>query len=165
MERTANKNTDENSLLEEGILLRVKFRNNGIATLYRKDGTDSEYATTRCGEMLPYNVPGLYKLFTPEDIYNFLVLSSPEIWVRLRLCLPGTDDVDVKQSEYEPEACFPAWITKRTDGQAALFLRHPARHIYAVGGRFWFPGLSGLASEDTPVRVRRLIKTGRGTPD
>ena len=65
MERTSNKNTDENILLEEGILLRVKFRNDGIATLYRKDDTDRKKNGERNSGLMLEGIP-VWVLFRSE---------------------------------------------------------------------------------------------------
>ncbi len=70
MERTSNKNTDENILLEEGILLRVKFRNDGIATLYRKDETDRKKNGERNFGLMLEPVRQQEKNGIPPQVHN-----------------------------------------------------------------------------------------------
>ncbi len=194
MERTSNKNTDENILLEEGILLRVKFRNDGIATLYRKDDTDRKKNGERNSGLMLEGIPvwvlfrsegrsALYaqeqmrftedgyvpgRLLSPDisplhEVYDWdsqyaWIHSKFKIWMRyrIRLRFPGTDDTDVEQSEYEPEACFPAWLVRK-DGRTGLYLHEPAEDRCLIKDMNGLPGLPEL-TENKPVRVELLIR-------
>lgn len=77
---------------------------------------------------------------------------------RIRLRYPGTDDTGIEQSEYEPEACFPAWIVPQRGGKVCLYLQEPATSQCLIPDMTGLPGLPELKPDDAPVRVELLIR-------
>lgn len=63
----------------------------------------------------------------------------------------------MEQSEYEPEACFPAWLVLK-DGRTGLYLHEPADGRCLIPDMNGLPGLPGLKPDDAPVRVELLIR-------
>ena len=88
------------------------------------------------------------------------IRSSPEVSVRYRIRLryPGADDTGIERSEYEPEACFPAWIVKEKAGQTSLYLQEPSTGQCFIPDMGGLPGLPELQPDDIPVRVEMLIR-------
>jgi ABC-type multidrug transport system fused ATPase/permease subunit len=71
---------------------------------------------------------------------------------------PGADDTGIERSEYEPEACFPAWIVKEKAGQTSLYLQEPSTGQCFIPDMGGLPGLPELQPDDIPVRVEMLIR-------
>ncbi|MCB6560294.1 hypothetical protein LI158_10150, partial [Bifidobacterium longum] len=63
-----------------------------------------------------------------------------------------------ERSEYEPEACFPAWIVKEKAGQTSLYLQEPSTGQCFIPDMGGLPGLPELQPDDKPVRVEMLIR-------
>ena len=117
------------------------------------------------GRLLSPDVPVLHEILTPDNAYSFLSLSEIGVWIRIRMRLryPGIEDSAVKQSEYEPEMCFPAWIAGEKTGRISLFLQEPSTGICAIPDMVGIPGLPDLQPDSVPVKVEMLDTEGKSS--
>lgn len=76
----------------------------------------------------------------------------------MRLRYQGTEDRVVKQSEYEPEMCFPVWIVPQENGQVSLYLEEPSINQCAIQDITGLPGVPDLQPDGVPVRGEMLIR-------
>ena len=122
------------NLMKEGVILWTVFTGEGKAALRMDNEIHAENGKIGHGRLLSPDVPVLHEILTPDNAYSFLSLSEIGVWIRIRMRLryPGTEDSAVKQSEYEPEMCFPAWIAGEKTGRISLFLQEPG-YIAAIG--------------------------------
>ena len=96
----------------------------------------------------------------PDDADRFLSLPEYGISIRIRMRLryQGTEDRVVKQSEYEPEMCFPVWIVPQENGQVSLYLEEPSINQCAIQDITGLPGVPDLQPDGVPVRGEMLIR-------
>ena len=99
-------------LMEEGVFVWCVFMPDGKASLHMNSEQYPDSRTHSRGRLLSPDVSVLHEILTPDDADRFLSLPEYGISIRIRMRVryPGTDDTEVEQSEYEPEACFPAWL-------------------------------------------------------
>ena len=91
------------------------------------------------GKLLSSDISPFHQIYDWDVQYPW-IRSKPEISVRYRIRLryPGANDAGIEQSEYEPEACFPAWIVPQEGGQTGLCLEEPST------GQYFIPDMTGL---------------------
>ena len=113
--------------MEEGVFVWCVFMPDGKASLHMNSEQYPDSRTHSRGRLLSPDVSVLHEILTPDDADRFLSLPEYGISIRIRMRVryPGTDDTEVEQSEYEPEACFPAWLVLK-DGRTGLYLHEPA---------------------------------------
>ena len=153
---------NENVLTGEGIPLQAIFGKDGKVTLYMEKETHSGNARIRCGEIPSPNVPVLYRLLMPEEIFKFLVLPPPGIWIRMRLRYPESDVRNMELPGHGPEACFPVWVAREKDGRTGLFLQDLTAGTCAVPD---ITGLPGLPSDGVPAKAEMLIRRDGPFPE
>lgn len=148
------------NLMKEGVILWAVFTGEGKAALRMDNEIHAENGKIGHGRLLSPDVPVLHEILTPDNAYSFLSLSEIGVWIRIRMRLryPGTEDSAVKQSEYEPEMCFPAWIAGEKTGRISLFLQEPSTGICAIPDMVGIPGLPDLQPDSVPVKVEMLIR-------
>ena len=146
--------------MKEGVILWTVFTGEGKAALRMDNEIHAENGKIGHGRLLSPDVPVLHEILTPDNAYSFLSLSEIGVWIRIRMRLryPGTEDSAVKQSEYEPEMCFPAWIAGEKTGRISLFLQEPSTGICAIPDMVGIPGLPDLQPDSVPVKVEMLIR-------
>ena len=146
--------------MKEGVILWAVFTGEGKAALRMDNEIHAENGKIGHGRLLSPDVPVLHEILTPDNAYSFLSLSEIGVWIRIRMRLryPGTEDSAVKQSEYEPEMCFPAWIAGEKTGRISLFLQEPSTGICAIPDMVGIPGLPDLQPDSVPVKVEMLIR-------
>lgn len=144
--------------MEEGVIMWAIFTKEGKAALRMDYEVHPENGKVGYGRLLSPDVSVLHEILTPDDADRFLSLPEYGISIRIRMRVryPGTDDTEVEQSEYEPEACFPAWLVLK-DGRTGLYLHEPADGRCLIPDMNGLPGLPGLKPDDAPVRVELLI--------
>lgn len=145
--------------MEEGVIMWAIFTKEGKAALRMDYEVHPENGKVGYGRLLSPDVSVLHEILTPDDADRFLSLPEYGISIRIRMRVryPGTDDTEVEQSEYEPEACFPAWLVLK-DGRTGLYLHEPADGRCLIPDMNGLPGLPGLKPDDAPVRVELLIR-------
>ena len=146
-------------LMEEGVFVWCVFMPDGKASLHMNSEQYPDSRTHSRGRLLSPDVSVLHEILTPDDADRFLSLPEYGISIRIRMRVryPGTDDTEVEQSEYEPEACFPAWLVLK-DGRTGLYLHEPADGRCLIPDMNGLPGLPGLKPDDAPGRVELLIR-------
>ena len=145
--------------MEEGVFVWCVFMPDGKPSLHMNSEQYPDSRTHSRGRLLSPDVSVLHEILTPDDADRFLSLPEYGISIRIRMRVryPGTDDTEVEQSEYEPEACFPAWLVLK-DGRTGLYLHEPADGRCLIPDMNGLPGLPGLKPDDAPVRVELLIR-------
>ena len=145
--------------MEEGVIMWAIFTKEGKAALRMDYEVHPENGKVGYGRLLSPDVSVLHEILTPDDADRFLSLPEYGISIRIRMRVryPGTDDTEVEQSEYEPEACFLAWLVLK-DGRTGLYLHEPADGRCLIPDMNGLPGLPGLKPDDAPVRVELLIR-------
>ena len=148
------------NLMEEGVIMWAIFTKEGKAALRMDYEVHPENGKVGYGRLLSPDVSVLHEILTPDNAYSFLSLSEIGVWIRIRIRLryPGIEDSAVKQSEYEPEMCFPAWIAGEKTGRISLFLQEPSTGICAIPDMVGIPGLPDLQPDSVPVKVEMLIR-------
>lgn len=148
------------NLMKEGVLVWIMFTAEEKAVLYANDrihfAEDGKYVP---GQLLSPDISVFHQVYDWDEQY-LQIRSSPEVAVRYRIRLryPGADDTGIERSEYEPEACFPAWIVKENAGQTSLYLQEPSTGQCFIPDMGGLPGLPELQPDDIPVRVEMLIR-------
>lgn len=114
--------------MEEGVIMWAIFTKEGKAALRMDYEVHPENGKVGYGRLLSPDVSVLHEILTPDDADRFLSLPEYGISIRIRMRLryQGTEDRVVKQSEYEPEMCFPVWIVPQENGQVSLYLEEPS---------------------------------------
>ncbi|WP_259281489.1 hypothetical protein [Bacteroides fragilis] len=148
------------NLMKEGVIMWAVFTKEGKAALRMDNEVHPENGKIGHGRLLSPDVPILHEIPTPDDADRFLSLSEYGISIRIRMRLryPGTEDSAVKQSEYEPEMCFPAWIVREKTGRISLFLQEPSTGQCSIPDITGLPGLPDLQPDSVPVKVEMLIR-------
>ncbi|MFS3014669.1 hypothetical protein [Phocaeicola vulgatus] len=147
-------------LMEEGVFVWCVFMPDGKASLHMNSEQHPDSRTHSRGRLLSPDVSVLHEILTPDDADRFLSLPEYGISIRIRIRLryPGTEDRVVKQSEYEPEICFPVWIVPQEDGQVSLYLEEPSINQCAIQDITGLPGVPDLQPDGVPVRGEMLIR-------
>ena len=146
--------------MKEGVLVWIMFTAEEKTVLYANDrihfAEDGKYVP---GQLLSPDISAFHQVYDWDEQY-LQIRSSPEVSVRYRIRLryPGADDTGIERSEYEPEACFPAWIVKEKAGQTSLYLQEPSTGQCFIPDMGGLPGLPELQPNDIPVRVEMLIR-------
>lgn len=155
------KKTDRKSdLMKEGVFVWIMFTSGKKAILYANDRIrfteDGKYAP---GKILSPDISAFHQVYDWDEQYPW-ICTTPEIAVRYRIRLryPGTDDTGIEQSEYEPEACFPAWMVPQRSGKVCLYLQEPTTSQCLIPDMTGLPGLPELKPDDVPMRVELLIR-------
>ena len=157
LEKRTNRKSD---LMKEGVLVWIMFTAEEKTVLYANDrihfAEDGKYVP---GQLLSPDISAFHQVYDWDEQY-LQIRSSPEVSVRYRIRLryPGADDTGIERSEYEPEACFPAWIVKEKAGQTSLYLQEPSTGQCFIPDMGGLPGLPELQPDDIPVRVEMLIR-------
>lgn len=148
------------NLMKEGVIMWAVFTKEGKAALRMDYEMHPENGKVDYGRLLSPDVSVLHEILTTDDADRFLSLSEYGISIRIRLRLryPGTEDGTVKQSEYEPEMCFPAWIVPQESGQVSLYLEEPSTGQCSIPDITGLPGVPDLQPDSVPVRVEMLIR-------
>ena len=162
LEKRTNRKSD---LMKEGVLVWIMFTAEEKTVLYANDrihfAEDGKYVP---GQLLSPDISAFHQVYDWDEQY-LQIRSSPEVSVRYRIRLryPGADDTGIERSEYEPEACFPAWIVKEKAGQTSLYLQEPSTGQCFIPDMGGLPGLPELQPDDIPVRSeeRRVGKECR----
>ena len=155
------------NLMKEGVLVWIMFTAEEKAVLYANDrihfAEDGKYVP---GQLLSPDISAFHQVYDWDEQY-LQIRSSPEVSVRYRIRLryPGADDTGIERSEYEPEACFPAWIVKEKAGQTSLYLQEPSTGQCFIPDMGGLPGLPELQPDDIPVRVEMLIRQAHWISD
>ena len=146
-------------LMEEGVFVWCVFMPDGKASLHMNSEQYPDSRTHSRGRLLSPDVSVLHEILTPDDADRFLSLPEYGISIRIRMRLryQGTEDRVVKQSEYEPEMCFPVWIVPQENGQVSLYLEEPSINQCAIQDITGLPGVPDLQPDGVPVRVELLI--------
>ena len=146
--------------MEEGVFVWCVFMPDGKASLHMNSEQHPDSRTHSRGRLLSPDVSVLHEILTPDDADRFLSLPEYGISIRIRIRLryPGTEDRVVKQSEYEPEICFPVWIVPQEDGQVSLYLEEPSINQCAIQDITGLPGVPDLQPDGVPVRGEMLIR-------
>ena len=154
-------------LMEEGVFVWCVFMPDGKASLHMNSEQYPDSRTHSRGRLLSPDVSVLHEILTPDDADRFLSLPEYGISIRIRMRVryPGTDDTEVEQSEYEPEACFPAWIVPQEGGQTGLCLEEPSTGQYFIPDMTGLPGLPELQPDGIPLRVELLIRQAHWISD
>ena len=151
-------------LMEEGVFVWCVFMPAGKASLHMNSEQYPDSRTHSRGRLLSPDVSVLHEILTPDDADRFLSLPEYGISIRIRMRLryQGTEDRVVKQSEYEPEMCFPVWIVPQENGQVSLYLEEPSINQCAIQD---ITGLPGLPPDGMPVRAEMLIRRDGPFPE
>ena len=147
-------------LMEEGVFVWCVFMPAGKASLHMNSEQYPDSRTHSRGRLLSPDVSVLHEILTPDDADRFLSLPEYGISIRIRMRLryQGTEDRVVKQSEYEPEMCFPVWIVPQENGQVSLYLEEPSINQCAIQDITGLPGVPDLQPDGVPVRGEMLIR-------
>ena len=147
-------------LMEEGVFVWCVFMPDGKASLHMNSEQYPDSRTHSRGRLLSPDVSVLHEILTPDDADRFLSLPEYGISIRIRMRLryQGTEDRVVKQSEYEPEMCFPVWIVPQENGQVSLYLEEPSINQCAIQDITGLPGVPDLQPDGVPVRGEMLIR-------
>ena len=144
--------------MEEGVIMWAIFTKEGKAALRMDYEVHPENGKVGYGRLLSPDVSVLHEILTPDDADRFLSLPEYGISIRIRMRLryQGTEDRVVKQSEYEPEMCFPVWIVPHFSVHVRYFFMKPQKYrinhmrpnrIYITGILLLFAFLSGRAQQ------------------
>lgn len=146
--------------MEEGVIMWAIFTKEGKAALRMDYEVHPENGKVGYGRLLSPDVSVLHEILTPDDADRFLSLPEYGISIRIRMRLryQGTEDRVVKQSEYEPEMCFPVWIVPQENGQVSLYLEEPSINQCAIQDITGLPGVPDLQPDGVPVRGEMLIR-------
>jgi len=145
----------------------IMFTAGEKAVLYANDRIhfteDGKYVP---GKLLSSDISPFHQIYDWDVQYPW-IRSKPEISVRYRIRLryPGANDAGIEQSEYEPEACFPAWIVPQEGGQTGLCLEEPSTGQYFIPDMTGLPGLPELQPDGIPLRVELLIRQAHWISD
>lgn len=148
------------SLMKEGVLVWIMFATDGKAALYMNNrihfaGT-GQYVP---GKLLSPDISAFHEVYDWDEQYAW-IRSRPEraVRYRIRFRYAEVEDETTEQSEYEPEACFPAWIMQEKDGRSGLYLREMSAGQCFIPDMTGLPGLPELQPGTPPVRVEMLIR-------
>lgn len=156
---TGNKICKGN-LMKEGVIMWAVFTKEGKAALRMDYEVHPENGKVDYGRLLSPDVPVLHEILTPDDASRFLSLPEYGVSVRIRIRLryPETEDSAVKQSEYEPETCVPAWIVPEKNGRISLYLQEPPTGTCSIPDMTGLPGVPELQPDGIPVKVELRIR-------
>lgn len=148
------------NLMKEGVIMWAVFTKEGKAALRMDYEVHPENGKVDYGRLLSPDVPVLHEILMPDDTSRFLSLPEYGVSVRIRIRLryPETEDSAVKQSEYEPETCIPAWIVPEKNGRISLYLQEPSTGTCSIPDMVGIPGLPKLQPETPPVKLEMLIR-------